>query len=814
MITPNYPSSGELIVTFLNNVRRYSVNSVQGINPTLINVGGELMYVYIKNLSPAQLSNDNPDIWRIQLPKRKEFDEIKSSNYMFLLFGYDYVRKVYTTWNPYWCKQRLNVAESCSMYSRLSLQKRVASTQKMEKTQLQNDVEVLCIPGTLLATYLKNVRDFFPQTSKSVQTVTNLQKPYQSDLNNDNNEMKSDSVSLFEKFLGCYKPGEYRAFLQDKGYRRAIVYDYGAKLDFIIEKGYLKIHKDFFLQCTKLEEYKRAINRFCWQPDIRSYEGWHKSIIASLKNYLLFVEKKLYGSQNIRIKFDDDNEANSDAQIEVNNSSENIPSFKLDEFGKLIELDAVIVDRLAPKVKGVEYPDYGFIIKEIKAYYPPQATEKMTPADWFKLFDSTKWKRVRGRKTQSNNKSEIPKTPASSTSDSSCYVDNKEDVITYDSHIEPSEIILDLNKLNSVFDKKVTSYKYFWFIAIISIAKEKGILSISFDDIVIRMASIAWPIAMGDGIDFGERDMLSKMLKDIQKKTYLIKAASSKVVESSLYDYYKILGIDKILVQLLTNVPYRFLSPWIKFTSNEEVSQLSNKDTFEGLYSINAYGIILKSKWWEYIEAHYNELCIFTLNSFIVYLKQYNSNLKLLRFIKEGWNLDKISNSISTDNKSLAAGTEEVRENAKDDFKEFSVKVGDNLKLFPSQEKGWVVELKKDKKGYRKIVVKLYDGHIKEIDDSHYYYQKIYERLLEVTPPPINNSEKQEYLQSTRPPFENRFTNRKVKVGDWIQVKNDSKICKVIKILNFGSYEKLVVRFKGGREDWIINNPDIYTIVY
>ena len=158
MITPNYPSSGDLIVTFLNNVRRHSVNSVRGINPTLINVGGKLMYVYIKNLSPAQLSNDNPDIWRIQLPKKKEFDEIKSCDYMFILLGYDYVRKVYTTWNPYWCKQRLNVAESCSMYSRLSLQKRVASTQKIEKMQLQKDGDVLCIPESMIANYLKNIK--------------------------------------------------------------------------------------------------------------------------------------------------------------------------------------------------------------------------------------------------------------------------------------------------------------------------------------------------------------------------------------------------------------------------------------------------------------------------------------------------------------------------------------------------------------------------------------------------------------------------------------------------------------------------------
>lgn len=288
---PDYPSSGSLIVTFLENVKRYRVNIISGINPSLINFNGIQMYVYIRNLSPAQLSNDNPDIWRIQLPKRDEFELIKKSDKHFILLGYDHIRKVYTSWNPYWCKQRLNVAESCSMYSRFSLQKRVSSTQKIEKLQLQNDGDVVCIPASLLGKYLKNLKEYYPEESTYIPVGSSIQK----------------------RILSESKVAE---------------------------------------MSTKSEKVTGD-----------------KSISNHNKSKHTVSEKK-------------------DLK----------PTYTLDKFGKLDALDSIIIEKLLPQVRGVDYPDYESIIKQVKEYYPPKATEKMTPVDWRKLFDSTKWQKKRGRK--------------------------------------------------------------------------------------------------------------------------------------------------------------------------------------------------------------------------------------------------------------------------------------------------------------------------------------------------------------------------------------------------------------------------------
>ena len=200
---------------------------------------------------------------------------------------------------------------------------------------------------------------------------------------------------------------------------------------------------------------------------------------------------------------------------------------------------------------------------------------------------------------------------------------------------------IDINKFQTVFDKKATSYKYFWLMAIISLAKEKKSLTISYKDIVIRMAAMAWPIVFDDEIDLGSRDMMYKYLDEVVKKTTLIRTASSNVVENYLLQHYTSHGIDKILSPLLKNVPYRFLSPWIKFTTNEEVIEKSQKTDFDGMYSIHPNGIILSEKWWDYIKDNYLEVCDFAMRSFISYAKLFNNDMKLLKLMTTGWSLVK-----------------------------------------------------------------------------------------------------------------------------------------------------------------------------
>lgn len=197
--------------------------------------------------------------------------------------------------------------------------------------------------------------------------------------------------------------------------------------------------------------------------------------------------------------------------------------------------------------------------------------------------------------------------------------------------------LIDIKKLDYIFEKEATSYKYFWFMAIISLAKDKNSLTISYRDIVIRMATLAWPIVFEDEIDLGKSDMIAKYLNDILERSALIKNISNKVVEAYLSVYYDSDGIGKILEPLLKNVPYRFLSPWIPYTTDEEVVEKSNSADCACLYALQDNSIVLDEDWWEYIRKNYTKICNSAERSFVTYLEPKNDHQKLAKYMSKRW---------------------------------------------------------------------------------------------------------------------------------------------------------------------------------
>ncbi len=124
------------------------------INPCLIALDGVEYYIYIKNITPTAFPNANPEVIRVQLPRRDIFNPIKNSDTPFVFLGYDADNDVYATWNPYWAKQRLNVVENVSFYSRLNAQKEARETLQFQRHPLSNDGEVITFPREKIAYYL------------------------------------------------------------------------------------------------------------------------------------------------------------------------------------------------------------------------------------------------------------------------------------------------------------------------------------------------------------------------------------------------------------------------------------------------------------------------------------------------------------------------------------------------------------------------------------------------------------------------------------------------------------------------------------
>ena len=51
--------------------------------------------------------------------------------------------------------------------------------------------------------------------------------------------------------------------------------------------------------------------------------------------------------------------------------------------------------------------------------------------------------------------------------------------------------------------------------------------------------------------------------------------------------------------------------------------------------------ITLNKEWWDYIQSNYDDVCDFAIQSFKSYVKQYNSDINLLKLMMYGWPLIK-----------------------------------------------------------------------------------------------------------------------------------------------------------------------------
>ena len=185
----------------------------------------------------------------------------------------------------------------------------------------------------------------------------------------------------------------------------------------------------------------------------------------------------------------------------------------------------------------------------------------------------------------------------------------------------------DVSKLKHAFDKKSTSYKYFWFISLLEVYKEYQVEKIVFDKILIKMAAKAWKYVFMLNGQFSQSDQFPTYLSHIRTITGLKNNSSESEVEDELNLKYDYLNIKSILSPLLKNVPYRFLSPWIPFTYNDEVMEKSwNKGSRSPYKPYNDH-VIINEIWKEDIIDNYDSFLLLAEYGLETYLK-IDQNLK------------------------------------------------------------------------------------------------------------------------------------------------------------------------------------------
>lgn len=195
----------------------------------------------------------------------------------------------------------------------------------------------------------------------------------------------------------------------------------------------------------------------------------------------------------------------------------------------------------------------------------------------------------------------------------------------------PHSDILTTNRLGKIFSNTVATYKFFWFVSIMQIHAKTENLKISVWDIVIRMVANAWYPIHYFRLSFGKSDSLFDIVMELQRITQIPIDANSKTVIEGLKSRLDDIQIKRLLNTLTINVPYRFLSPWIKYTNDEDVISLSQQWDNGCLYSLHKEGsdfyIVLNQSWDAYLHAHYNILVDFAYWNLTLFLQARNPNV-------------------------------------------------------------------------------------------------------------------------------------------------------------------------------------------
>lgn len=179
----------------------------------------------------------------------------------------------------------------------------------------------------------------------------------------------------------------------------------------------------------------------------------------------------------------------------------------------------------------------------------------------------------------------------------------------------------DIEKLKHAFDKKSTSYRYFWIMSLLQIYKETQVANISYREILVRMVANAWKYVFLLNGKFPPSDQLPIYLFDLQKNTKLHNYSTESEIEGELNTNFETLKSKSQFSSLLKNVPYRFLSPWIPFTSNDDVMKRSWSPESRCPYELYSDHVVITELWRNTLVDYYDTIMLLVEYGLESYLK-------------------------------------------------------------------------------------------------------------------------------------------------------------------------------------------------
>ena len=214
-----YPKGAEIYKLIGNLIHSNKDIKVISVGVVMhLDVMGSDFYIYSKCVTYA--GKPYPlNTTRAQLPKRDEFETIKTGNNIFLFLGFDVENNVFVCWDPRITKERLNKKSYVSFFSRLNLQQSVEKGSITTAT-LQNNFKYVLFKQEDLCYFLLNVHRYFAgvEISTPIISINEKVQGYLSSVEDDVSvklfidEMCEidESASILSVVSGCFNEfGEF-----------------------------------------------------------------------------------------------------------------------------------------------------------------------------------------------------------------------------------------------------------------------------------------------------------------------------------------------------------------------------------------------------------------------------------------------------------------------------------------------------------------------------------------------------------------------------------------------------------------------------
>ena len=189
----------------------------------------------------------------------------------------------------------------------------------------------------------------------------------------------------------------------------------------------------------------------------------------------------------------------------------------------------------------------------------------------------------------------------------------------------PQNNRLPISCLAGIFSNTTATYKFYWFVAMLDILVKERKTRMSFWEIIAGMVSESWYPIHYFKLSFGKSDSLFKQSLDIQQEFQISIESDKEKTKKYLLEH---LNDTKSFLKVFSfNVPYRFLSPWIKYTNDEDVIGKSQKFESQCLYAIHGDEIVINEIWVDYLTENYSILRDFAFWNLTQFIQKRNPNV-------------------------------------------------------------------------------------------------------------------------------------------------------------------------------------------